>query len=517
MDPQHYWRALVRSWPLVVVLAIVGAVGSWGWSQSQPDSYRATSSVFVSAAEGANPTELLQGSTYTQNLVQSYTRLATSSAVLGPVIDDLDLDTTPTRLARQITAENPLNTVIIDVAVVDGDASRAAAVANAVTSSLTRQAGELSPESTDGVSTLSVTPIATAMPPQSPVGPNRRLIALTGLAGGAAAGVALALLRSLLDTRLRAVRDLEELRLAPVLGSVARRPRGLLAMAEQPQGAAADDFRRVRAQIQFADVDAAVRTVAVSSSSTDDGDGRAPLVLEFALAFAERGLEVLVVDADLRGPGLAATAQVTDAVGLTDVVVGRTALADAVTSWRDGVALLASGEVPPNPSPLLSSDAMVELVEAARRQYDVVILDVPPVISSSDALEIGRLTDGVVLVATAGRSLRKDLVQAVDELDAVQVPVVGIVLDGVREGKGRRTAPTRPTASPAELRRRETALAADQAAAEPRHTSAGRRGSAASSGRSSSSATASGKRAAASSGPGPGKRAGDRRASDRRS
>jgi capsular exopolysaccharide synthesis family protein len=468
MDPQHYWRALVRSWPLVVVLAIVGAVGGWGWSQTQPDSYRATSSVFVSAAEGASPTELLQGSTYTQNLVQSYTRLATSSAVLGPVIADLDLDTTPTRLARQITAENPLNTVIIDVAVVDGNAAQAATVANAVTTSLTEQARRLSPENATGVSTLAVTPIATATAPQSPVGPNRRLITLTGLVAGGALGVVLALLRSVVDTRVRSAREVDELHVAPLLGTVSRRPLGLSALTDEPQGVAADDFRRVRAQIQFADVDAAVRSITVSSSSADDGRGRAPLALDLALAFAEQDLSVLVVDADLRGPGLAAAAAVSDAVGLTDVVLGRRELADAVTSWRDGVDVLASGDVPPNPSPVISSLATAHLLEAARDAYDVVVVDAPPVVSSSDALELGRMTDGVVLVTTVGRSRRGDLLQAVDELHAVQVPIVGIVLDGVRPGKGRAataSAPSRPAASPAELRRREKALTADQAAA----------------------------------------------------
>ncbi|WP_209561692.1 polysaccharide biosynthesis tyrosine autokinase [Frigoribacterium sp. PvP032] len=468
MDPQHYWRALVRSWPLVVVLAIVGAIGSWGWSQTQPDSYRATSSVFVAAAEGASPTELLQGSTYTQNLVQSYTRLATTSAVLGPVIADLDLDTTPARLARQITAENPLNTVIIDVAVVDGDAVQAATVANAVTASLTEQARRLSPENSTGVSTLSVTPVATATAPQSPVGPNRRLITLTGLVAGGALGVALALLRSVLDTRLRSAREVDELRLAPVLGSISRRPLGQNALAVDPRGVASDDFRRVRAQIQFADVDAAVRSITLSSSSAHDEGGRAPLALDLALAFAEQGLSVLIVDADLRGPGLASVAAVSDEVGLTDVVLGRRELAEAVVEWREGVDLLPSGEVPPNPSPVISSAATAELLEAARDAYDVVVVDAPPVVSSSDALELGRMTDGVVLVTTVGRSLRRDLVQAVDELQAVQVPIVGIVLDGVRAGKARTATaatPSRPAPSPAELRRRERALTADQAAA----------------------------------------------------
>ena len=441
LDPQHYWRALVKSWPVILVLALLGGAAGYGFAQTRPDSFRATSSVFVSAAEGSDPNELLQGSSYTQNLVQSYTRLATSSIVLEPVISDLGLDVTPVQLARQITAENPLNTVIIDVAVVDGDRQRAADIANAVTRSLSAEARSLSPESAAGLSTLSVAPIAEATPPNQPVGPNRRLITLTGLALGLALGVVLALVRSVVDTRLRSTADVDELRLAPVLGTVGRRRRGSLAFADEPQGAAADDFRRIRAQLQFSDVDSVARTIAVSSVSADDRESRAAVTLDLALAYAERGQSVLVVDADLRGGGLADLAAVSDEVGLTDVVVGRVEFDDAVTPWRDRVDVIATGEVPPNPSPLLSSKSMALFVEAARERYDVVVVDAPGVLTSSDALELGRLTDGVVLVATVGHSSRGQLVQAVRALGGVQVPVIGVILDGLTEGGQRSGGP----------------------------------------------------------------------------
>lgn len=434
LDPQHYWRALVKSWPVIVVLALLGGAAGYGYAQTRPDSFQATSSVFVSAAEGSDPNELLQGSSYTQNLVQSYTRLATSSIVLDPVVSDLGLDVTAVQLARQITAENPLNTVIVDVTVVDGDRQRAADIANAVTRSLSAEARSLSPESAAGLSTVSLAPIAEATPPNSAVGPNRRLIALTGLALGLALGVVLALVRSVVDTRLRSTADVDELRLAPVLGTVGRRRRGSLAFADEPQGATADDFRRIRAQLQFSDVDSVARTIAVSSISADDRETRAAVTLDLALAYAERGQSVLVVDADLRGGGLADLAAVSDEVGLTDVVVGRVEFEDAVTPWRDRVDVIATGEVPPNPSPLLSSKSMALFVESARERYDVVVVAAPGVLTSSDALELGRLTDGVVLVATMGHSSRGQLLQAVRALTGVQVPVIGVILDGVTEG-----------------------------------------------------------------------------------
>lgn len=452
LEPQHYWRALVKSWLVILVLALLGGAAAYGYAQTRPDSFRATSSVFVSAAEGSDPTELLQGSSYTQNLVQSYTRLATSTVVLEPVITDLGLDLTPVQLARQVTAENPLNTVIIDVTVVDPDRQRAADIANAVTRSLSSEARSLSPESAAGLSTLSVAPIAEATPPNQPVGPNRRLMTLTGLAIGLALGVVFALVRSVVDTRLRSTADVDELRVAPVLGTVGRRRRGSLAFADEPQGATADDFRRIRAQLQFSNVDSVARTIAVSSVSADDRESRAAVTLDLALAYAERGQSVLVVDADLRGGGLAELAAVSADTGLTDVVVGRVEFADAVTPWRDRVDVIPTGEVPPNPSPLLSSKSMALFVESARERYDVVVVDTPGVLSSSDALELGRLTDGVVLVVTAGHSSRGQLIQAARALTGVQVPVLGVVLDGVSEGAQRAGGSPSATGAPASSR-----------------------------------------------------------------
>ncbi|WAC52414.1 hypothetical protein [Frigoribacterium sp. SL97] len=143
------------------------------------------------------------------------------------------------------------------------------------------------------------------------------------------------------------------------------------------------------------------------------------------------------MDADLRGSGLAELAAVSDEVGLTDVVVGRLEFAAAVTSWRDGVDILTAGDVPPNPSPLLSSRSMALLLETAGERYDVVVVDAPAVLTSSDTLEIGRLTDGVVIVATAGRSTRPRLVSAVRALTNVKVRVIGVVFDGVAPGRQR--------------------------------------------------------------------------------
>jgi capsular polysaccharide biosynthesis protein len=244
MDPHDYWTALRRRWITILLLGLVGGGAAYGYAMTLSPSYRATSSVFVASTQGETTTELVQGSTFSQNLVQSYAQLATTPAVLEPVITRLGLDTTPTALARAVTVDTPLNTVIIDVSVSDSSPEEAARLSDAVSDSLADVAGDLAPATGSGDPSISLTTVAEAQVPRFPVSPNTRLIAITGLLAGLALGVLYALGRQLLDTRIRTERDVERVTESPVIGSVPRRDRAagitLLAAHAAPPPRATD-------------------------------------------------------------------------------------------------------------------------------------------------------------------------------------------------------------------------------------------------------------------------------------
>jgi capsular polysaccharide biosynthesis protein len=431
LDPRSYWRALVASWPLVVAAALLGAVAAYGWAQTQSDVYRATSSVFVSTTPGEDTSQLVQGSTYAQSQLQSYTRLATTPSVLGPVIGELGLDVTPAQLARVVEAENPLSTVIIDVTVSDESASGAADIANAVSRSLQEQARELSPESLDGSSALSLRVVAVAAPPAQPASPNRRLVTLTGAAAGGALGVAAALLRSVLDTRLRTRRDLEELDVAPLLGTVARHDERSV-LDHEPRSRAADDHRRVRA-VLLAAGDGTAPAVLTVTSPADTTASVSPS-LDLALAAAERDVRVLVVDADPAGSGVTAATGTGQHDGLVEVAAGRVPLDQAVTAWRPRVDVLSAGAAAVGSA---DGPAVEAVLDEARRVWDLVVVAAPPVLTSPATLDLAVASDGVVIVATAGRTTRQQLQRSVVALQGVHATVLGVVLDGVRPERSR--------------------------------------------------------------------------------
>ncbi|MEF2977732.1 polysaccharide biosynthesis tyrosine autokinase [Subtercola sp. YIM 133946] len=435
MDPHDYWKALRKRWVVIVLLGVLGGAGAYLYGQSLPDSFQSTSGVFVSSTQGATTSELVQGSTYTQNLVQSYAQLATTPKVLTPVIDQLGLDTTPTRLAKSISASPALNTVIIDITVTDGNAQRAADIANAVSRSLTTVATSMAPQLAGSTSSISMDIVTPAQVAANPIAPNRRLIEISGVALGIVAGVLYSIGRTLFDTRIRTDRDVERISDVPVIGNVERKRRRSpqasgITMRLAPHSLMAEDYRRVRTNLEFADVDNAIRSITVTSASP--GEGKTTMAINIALAMAERSLRTLIVDADLRRPSIATYAQIEGAAGLTSVLVGSAQLSDVIQPWAPNVDILASGVVPPNPNQLLGSTAMARLMATVKADYDFVIVDTPPILPASDALTLTHMTDGAVVVCLYNSTTRQKLSDTLGALAAVRARTIGVVINQTR-------------------------------------------------------------------------------------
>ncbi|WP_290513762.1 Wzz/FepE/Etk N-terminal domain-containing protein, partial [Aeromicrobium sp.] len=177
MDLIEYVNVLRRRWVSILALAILGAAVGYGWSSTITPTYQASSQVFVSVNSGDTVNDLVQGSTFTQNLVQSYAQLVATPAVLAPVIDDLSLETTPKKLAKSVQANTPLNTVIVEISVTDSTPSRAAEIANAIADQLPKTVTGLSPSRggtiTSGEAVVSIKTIADASVPDFAISPNK--------------------------------------------------------------------------------------------------------------------------------------------------------------------------------------------------------------------------------------------------------------------------------------------------------------------------------------------------------
>ncbi len=201
-----------------------GAVAGFGYARSEPKVYQSSASVMVVPEQGENAAELVQGSNYVQNLVASYAVLAQSPYVLEPVIEDLGLDTTPARLARSVSVNTPLNTVVIEIAVSDTSPDRAREIADGISDQLALAVPELSPQLADRSSAVRITTIAPARQPVNPIAPNTRLLMMVGLAAGLAVGVTYAVLRELLARRVVSSSSIQSMLGVPFLGEVVKVP-----------------------------------------------------------------------------------------------------------------------------------------------------------------------------------------------------------------------------------------------------------------------------------------------------
>ncbi|MEO9246553.1 polysaccharide biosynthesis tyrosine autokinase [Citricoccus nitrophenolicus] len=440
MDLRDYIRILRNNWLAILLVTLLGVAVAAGATALTKPSYTARTQIFVAVNSGDTASDILQGSSFSEKRVTSYVTLATSPRVLQPVIEDLGLDTSVQGLAETVEATAPPQTVLINLSTTHEDPARSAQIANAVAESLIATVYEVeSPEgSSNPLVDLSV--VEEASVPLSPSSPRVALNLVLGFVVGAALGVAFALLRTLLDSRIRNREDVERITDAPVLGAFADHKAAedepIIALDDQfdPR---AESYRQLRTHLKFTNVDGGTQSVVVTSSIP--GEGKTTTSCNLAIMMAESGSRVIIIDADLRRPRVAKTLGLEGAVGLSTILSGQIDLEDAIQSWGpDGeLDVITSGEIPPNPSELLGSEAMRRLLRQLEGRYDVVLLDAPPLQPVTDPSVLAAMTSGVVLVNRVdGYVHREQLQGGLDSLASVDARVLGLVLTRVPQKRG---------------------------------------------------------------------------------
>ena len=433
MELRDYLRILHKNWILLLVLLLVGLGGGTAYALLQEPKYTASTQLYVSVrTDGAATGDLVQGTTFARQMVTSYVDVVTTALVLEPVIEELGLDISVGALGSQISATTPLNTVLIDITVTNTDPERAAEIANAVAASFTEAVqGTLEIPAAEGaVSPVSINVTEPATAPTSATSPNVRMLILLGGLLGLAVGLGLAVLRTVLDNRIHTLHDIETLTDRPVLGGIAFDPeatkRPLIVHAD-PRSPRAESFRSLRTNLQFLNVDAGPRIFVVSSAGP--GEGKSTTTANLAIALAETGARVALVDGDLRLPRVADYMDIEGSVGLTDVLIGRIDVADALQKWgTNDLYVLPSGQVPPNPSEMLGSAAMDQVLAPLGEYFDYVLIDAPPLLLVTDAAVVGSKTRGVIIAAASGKTKKQELEGAVRSLETAGVNLLGVVV-----------------------------------------------------------------------------------------
>ncbi|MGG5359056.1 MULTISPECIES: CpsD/CapB family tyrosine-protein kinase [unclassified Enterococcus] len=202
-----------------------------------------------------------------------------------------------------------------------------------------------------------------------------------------------------------------------------------------PSSPVAEQYRTIRTNIQFASPGGQqIKTIVVTSSGP--GEGKSTTAANMAVVFAKSGQRVLLVDADLRKPVLYKTFKLTNISGLSTILSTAGNIADEVQKTPiENLSVLPSGPKPPNPSELLNSPRMDQLLAEAKDLYDVIIFDMPPVVAVTDAQIMASKTDGTLLVVRENTSRKESLTKAKELLDMAQAKVLGVVYNGAEHSK----------------------------------------------------------------------------------
>ncbi|WP_082575947.1 polysaccharide biosynthesis tyrosine autokinase [Arthrobacter sp. Soil762] len=431
MDLHDYMRILRRSWIMVVAATMAGLLVAGATSILSKPTYTSETQLFVAIQNSGSVQEMQQGNSFSQARVQSYVKTVNTPVVLDPVIIALGLNTTAGALASNVRASTDLNTVLINISVNDTSPVQAAAIAQAVANSLVKAVDGLERPKTGGTSPVSLSIITPATVPGSPSAPNTRMNLLLGAFLGLGTGIGIAILRFSLDNRVRGEADVRLVTDAPILGGISfdqaatRKPLLTQTPAQSPR---AESFRQLRTNLQFANVTGQAKTVLVTSSVP--GEGNSTTATNLAIALAQAGQTVCLVDADLRRPMVNEYLGLDRSIGLTTALVGSSDVNDLLQPWGDeNLFVLASGQIPPNPSELLGSDEMKHLILRLEHAFDTVVVDAPPLLPVTDAAVLSQHVGGVIVVIGSQKLKRQDLEKSLSALQMVGSNLLGVVLN----------------------------------------------------------------------------------------
>ena len=289
--------------------------------------------------------------------------------------------------------------------------------------------------------------IDNALPNYLPIKPRTKVNILLGFVLGIALGVGVILIREFVDNSVRSKEDLEKLGLT-VMGIIPSMfidkskkaldkkfsgdndYRSRLITHFKPRSPISESFRSLRTNLDLALPDKKIKSIVVTSGGAQEG--KSTVISNLAITFAQLGMKVLLVDADMRKPMVNKMFKTSKKPGLANLITKRAKLDDAIRKTEiDNLDVIPAGTLPPNPSELLGSDSMIEIFEEMKSRYDKIFFDAPPLMAVTDSAILGALTDGVLLVSRAGVAQSEVITHLKQEMNNSNIRIVGTVLNDV--------------------------------------------------------------------------------------
>ncbi|MEA2391937.1 MAG: tyrosine-protein kinase [Solirubrobacteraceae bacterium] len=402
---------------------------------SLPKVYSTTSYVLVNSKAGGSAFEATQ---VNQVALKTYSELLQTRNVANLVAKDLPGECRETAVALQggVAVQAVAQSQLLEITAEGKSPACAQTVANTYAQSFIAHISQLAGK------TATTTTVSLAEPAaliSAPVRPKPKLYLIIGALLALAAGAGMALLRQRLDQRLEIDETTTEVLGLPVIGRIPEPPGKRMRTLLRSEGDGEDTrgldeaFRLVLANLSF--VNLGQRPASIAVVSAGPGEGKTTCCESLGRAANENGLDVALVDGDLRNPSLTERLDPSRrGAGLSNFLVQSTPapIGDFITDFPDSTLhLVPSGPMPPNPVALLSSKALADFDRRAKRVFELVIYDTPPLSVAADASLISARAEGVVLVLDARKTRRPSALKAVDQLQRAKTTILGVVINRV--------------------------------------------------------------------------------------
>lgn len=412
-------EALRWRWKLAAALALAVFAGAFFYVETLPSDYTGEAVVAISpGGREVSPDAV-------RITAPKYVAFVTAPSTIQEVAPEVDEDPADIEGALDANVASETGNISIIVTLTGEDApERVAAIANAFADAVV--------EETLDDNLIEAELIAEAVVPDHQSGPPRRLLQAAALAVGILLGIAFSLLVERGRPRLRSWREIAALTGYPVLTRVPRsrklKSKTKEAFADPAVGVA---FRTMRTNIEAKLTEGKGSFLVVTSPSP--GDGKTTVSALLAESLARLGVEVLLLDADLRRPGVSKTLDMAPSPGTAEVLRRTHTIEQAVQKgWIDGLSIVTTVS-DPDAGDLLATN-FSDILRQVRDKYEVVIADAPPLIGTDDAATLATMAGGIVLVVSSG-SLGNTVNEAVLQLETLKAPVLGVVANRFRESR----------------------------------------------------------------------------------
>lgn len=352
------------------------------------------------------------------SIMNTYIELIKTNDFMNKIIDEVNLDTTPKELMNSLQFIIKGNTPIIEIKYVSSDWQVAEDVISAIIENFEVSVKEVILNTyTKVVDSVEV----------SELSQGRATKIILGGFIGLLIGFGIVFLLGLLDDTVSKKGDLEKVLPIPILGQVP------LVKDEnnKPTSSFIEAYRGIRTRLEYSSVDKKLKTLMITSA--EPAAGKSSISLNLASVLSQGGKKVIIVDCDLRKPSIHMKLKLTNNKGLTDYLIGKIKLNEAIRKVNNNLEVITSGNKATDPSNIIGSKAMEKFINELNEIYDYVIIDTPSIKNINDGLELANKCDGVIYVVKAEKTKKDDIIEGYRELEDINANIIGSILNGVSD------------------------------------------------------------------------------------